>query len=340
MIEEENSEDDAIPSTKFHVDQRVYCPEGQNLYEAIIRKTKFKGHMWTYFVHFLGWNTRWDRWVQESLLQEPTEELRLQAVAQEVKAKKLKQAKVQEKEEKKRKKRELDGDGRSKRRYDGGPSWEDYCELPFTLKTVLVDEKERIMRISYNGPKAGVDTNFSPGHWKPLHDVHSLPSSVTIKTVLNHYIKVKKKEVDTPEAVEAAEKKARTFVNGLAKLFEDALPVCLLYHPERAQYLTLRDDPSTKGKRATEIYSCEFLLRLFVRLPVLLEQTPSDAASRKEMGQQLQELIVLLQKNRQSCFKAKYREPKLEELNDFEKALMSGADQTTNGSTAAISMDT
>lgn len=314
----EASDDDEIPP-KYNVDQRVFCQEGEKLYDAVIRKTSFKDGKWSYLVHFSGWNTRWDKWVDDSDLQPSTEELRLQAaaaIAEEGKAKKTKQT------DRKRKRKGGDGDRRTKQSSDGVVhSWDEYCELPFTLKTVLIDEKDRIMRVSFNGPKAGVDTDFEPGQWKTARDVHILPASVTIKSVLNHYVKMKRKEAITPEAAVLAEKSAKRFVEGLATLFDEALPVCLLYHPERAQYLAISSDPATKTLLKTEIYSCEYLLRLFTRLPVLLKDL-GDASHRRETGQHIRDLIILLQMNRSACFKSKYREPTWDELNDYEKALM------------------
>ena len=47
------------------------------------------------------------------------------------------------------------------------------------------------------------------------------------------------------------------------------------------------------------------------------------------MGPLLADLIVLLQKNRQACFKAVYREPKLEELMEWEKVLAESSQQAS-----------
>jgi mortality factor 4-like protein 1 len=335
LVEEE---DDDLPRPKFKSDDRVFCPEGEdNLYEAVVRKTSFKDGGWSYLVHFLGWNSRWDKWIPENDLRKATEELRRQALLlqEENKAKKVKQTVS----DRKKRKRDDSNDSRGKRRHEG-PSWEDYCELPFTLKTILVDDKDHIMRVNFDGPNAGVDCDFVPGQWKPPRDVHNLPASVTIKAVLNHFVKVKKKEAESAEAAAEVERKARSFTEGLSSLFEEALPVCLLYHPERAQYVSIESDPALKSLKKVEVYGCEFLLRLFVRLPILLEHSgPSDQQMRKEMGQHIVDLIVLLQKNRQACFKAKYREPRHEELNDFEKALVAPK-MSGNGATATTTTTT
>lgn len=283
---------------KFRVEERVYCLEGEDLYAATIKKTAFKDGGWSYLVHYLGWNSRWDKWLPESSVLRDTEERRKM---------------VEQKEQKNKKKRKR-SDNDSKGKKDG---WQEYCELPFTLKTVLIDERERIMRMSFVS-NYGVDLPVPGQPWKPARDVHVLPASVPIKTVLNQYVKYKKREPSTEEAGLAAEKKARAFVDSLSKLFEEALPVCLLYHPERAQYLAIKEDPQLKALRKTEIYGCEFLLRLFCRLPTLLENC--GEINKKELGPQIMDLIILLQKNRQSCFKSKFRGPK--ELNDYEKAVV------------------
>ena len=320
--EEEDNEEELLP--KYAVGQRVFCPEGSELYESVVRKTALKDGEWSYFVHFLGWNARWDKWLPESSILEYTDERRQAVQKQERVKKEQQQRQKQEANERKRKKREDGGGVSGKRRYEG-PSWEDFSDLPFTLKTILVDDRERIMRMGFDSP-FGYDCNIEPGKWKPARDVHNLPASVTIRTVLNQYVKMKKKGATSPEDAEEVERKTRKFVDGLALLFDDSLPVCLLYNPERPQYLQVKSDPTLKSLRNSEIYGCEFLLRLFVRLPILLEETgPVEAGKRREMGQQIADLIVVLQKNRQGCFKAKYREPKYDELHDWEKSLTDGA---------------
>ena len=326
--EEEAEEEDDDTCPRYKVGQRVFCHERKNLYESVIRKTAYKDGTWTYLVHFTGWNSRWDRWVGDCELCEPTEELRRDVAAAALEEKQVKIVKKQSVDRKKRKKRDghqeittSEQEPHKKQVIEPDQSWEYYCELPFTLKTVLVDEKDRIMRVSFRGPKAGVDTDFEPGQWRTARDVHNLPAEVSIKDVLTSYVRAKRKEAKTPEAGKIAEKSVKAFVNGLAKLFAAALPVCLLFHPERAQYLAVMSNPETNTLHKTEIYGCEFLLRLFVRLPVILRGV-SDQASRRETGQHIADLIVFLQKNRSTFFNARYREPKLEELNDYERALM------------------
>ena len=290
----------------FVPDQRVFANDnGGALYEAVVRKASWTGEHWTFLVHYSGWNSRWDKWLPEAEIFPDTLETRSR----------------QAKQQRKRKQREEESSSARKKRVEKGPSYEEHCELPFTLKTILVEDRERVMRLGFDAPH-GLDCDVK--NWRPARDVHNLPAKVTIRTVLDHYVKYKKKQHASDEAkAQEAETKARSFVEDLATLFDEALPVCLLYQPERAQNLAIQADPELGAMRKSELYGCEFLLRFFVRLPVLLEEA-NIMGNRKELGRQLADLIVLLQKNRQSCFKARYREPKSVELNDYEKALRSG----------------
>lgn len=304
--------DDALLQVPpFVPDQRVFAnDEYGSLYEAVVRKASWTGQHWTFLVHYLGWNSRWDKWLSEKDILPDTEETRSNQAMQ----------------QRKRKRREEDSSAR-KKRTERGPTYEEYCELPFTLKTILAEDRERIMRLGFDAPH-GLDCDVK--NWRPARDVHHLPAKVTIWTVLDHYVKYKKKE-HSGDATKArdAETKARAFVEDFATLFDEALPICLLYQPERAQHLAIQADPKLSAMRKCDLYGCEMLLRFFIRLPVLLEE--ANMGNRKELGSQLADLIVLLQKNRQVCFKARYREPKDEELNDWETALRDGA--------APVSMD-
>lgn len=146
------------------------------------------------------------------------------------------------------------------------------CELPLTLKTVLVDEFERITR-----KQSGI---------LPPAMLHSLPASTSIHKVVTHF---------------ASQQHEPQFGINLLSLFDAVLPKLLLYPQERQQYRQLMS--STK-RSASEVYSCEFLLRFLVKLPLLLAvESPSNQAYLCPL---LHGLIVLMQKNRASCFKSSF----------------------------------
>lgn len=202
----------------------------------------------------------------------------------------------------------------SKRKSNGGcevneltniaSAYEEYCELPFTLASILIDEFDVVV-ISDCG-----QSSLNGKH----RMVHELPSKLTVLQILEQY---QRKRTNSNKDNTQKLKQITRFVDGLALLFDESLPLCLLYREERPQYESLQNDKSLSLKRPCEIYGATFLLRLFRRLPHLLVHE-----MKQEMdvfGPFLSDLVVLLQKNRQACFKNQYRLPHDDELLPFEK---------------------
>jgi hypothetical protein len=212
-----------------------------------------------------------------------------------------------------------------RRSTDSNVAYQEYCELPFTLSSILVDEFEYITRNN------GIHS---------MRSLHVLPCPVTVKQVLEHYQKKRSNssgrgggggsnnnnnnnnnDVDDEKL---KQEQIKRFCDSLALLFDDALPVCLLYREERPQYESLQNDENLRLKRPCEIYGSTFLLRLLRRLPTLL-----CTESKKEMdevGPLFADLVVLLQKNRQACFKDSYRKPNKNEFLSWEKENFDAAD--------------
>jgi mortality factor 4-like protein 1 len=333
----EGEVDDEDPSSfvsppPYLPDQRCFCRDQndpEQFYEAVVRKVRCKlENEWHFLMHYLGWNSRWDRWVANEALLPDTPENRTKHI-----------------KERKRKKEATSssstpgtpgtttsggtgGSGSASRKRKSAASsavssnnnstedvlsyFQEYCELPFTLKTILVEECEKITRKGFDSPN-GYDCEATP---KPARSVHQLPPAVTIQQVLQHY----QRKRGGADQDKEKQQQVRRFCDGLGKLFQDALPVCLLYPQERPQYEEILQDENFKNKSLAEIYGCEMLLRLLVRLPILLQAEPK-IDSALSMGHFLADLIVLLQKNRQACFKAVYREPRPSELLDWELEL-------------------
>ncbi len=139
------------------------------------------------------------------------------------------------------------------------------------------------------------------------------------------------------------------FCDDIVQLFDSMLPKLLLYQQERKQYLLLWEKATIESKSKSEselnssnvsmtrIYGGEFLLRLFVRLPQFMtsiDQISTDTTKLNSMGTKIakwrlfyekdyqvagsliSELIAFLQKNRNKCFKGKYRKITVEECTD------------------------
>lgn len=310
----------------FNLHQKVLCRDKNNdthYYEAKVCKVKcISEHEWSFYVHYLGWNSRWDRWATKDDLVDDTEENRKTYL----KPKETKKRK-KDSETSPNRKRKAPTEATAKKQI---AKYEDYCDLPFTLKTVMVDEYEKITRKGYDSPHF-YDCDPSP---RPARSVHVLPATVTVQQALQQYQKKRGGATEDKTKQEAV----RRFCEGLTLVFDDALPVCLLYAEERPQYEFILQDSAFKSKRPSEIYGCEFLLRLMVRLPTLLLAEPK--AGMEVMGPLIADLIVLLQKNRQACFKGKYREPKYCELLDWEKALADRKNLSSDNGSASSKKST
>lgn len=208
--------------------------------------------------------------------------------------------------------------------------YQEYCELPFTLSTVLVDEFDCITPKDFESPRS----------------LHDLPAKITVNQVLQHYQRKRLgsasssassvgekedaalNEEEKKQCQELHNERIRKFCESFALLFDDALPVGLLYREERPQYESIQNDEQLRLKRPCEIYGSTFLLRLLQRLPLLLRAEPRKEMD--ELGPLIADLVVLLQKNRQTCFKDSYHRPRQHELLSWEKERMASCEQDNN----------
>ena len=231
------------------------------------------------------------------------------------------------------------------------------CSLPYTLRTILVDDKANITRLG-RYVASGYDDVRSVPNWTPPRMVHVLPSALPVKIVLRQFWKERKKSIkdkakaavirmaknkekeegsdysdleaddiaDIKERQASEESKWKNFLQGLMDLFDDALAPFLLYNQERTHYLAARMDPKVlkieadagggAAKKPSDVYGAEHLLRLFVRLPQIVASSGTgvslfpDRASLTSFADCMSDLIIHLQKNKATCFKGRYREPK------------------------------
>jgi mortality factor 4-like protein 1 len=204
----------------FRIGQRIQVSENDSQnYPAVIRQIRMGpvSNGWEYLIHFSGWKASWDTWKDETALSDATGVHVLPvAVSSPLSSKKRKAGSPLRP---------------SKRRMGSTAKLVD-CELPLTLKTVLVEE------------------------WEHIHDkneLHDLPSSLPISKALRQ--------------LEKTHPETHDFCTDLTNLFETVLPLCLLYPSERQQYEQLIQDTE---KKLTDTYGCEHLLRLLCRLPQLL----------------------------------------------------------------------
>lgn len=102
---------------------------------------------------------------------------------------------------------------------------------------------------------------------------------------------------------------------GIAKLFDEALPFRLLYREESPQSKVLELLPEFSLKRFSDIYGCEHLLRLFVRLPEMLADYQDEISEQeiRTIVAKVNDFVRFLHKNQAVLFAQRYRK-----LNDLE----------------------
>jgi hypothetical protein len=347
-----------LQSPKYAIDDKVYCSsdteddhENNNnakkaYYKAIIRQARYRGS-WEYLVHFVGWNNRFDVWKPERSLFQKKED------CIEVSNHKMKRTNKEEEEEeeeedgtlssasrpwKKKKKKQVrrddDDDNTEDDEEDDETTttitatrravvfFQEYCELPFTLKTVLIDEYNSITQHNM---------------------LQVIPAPVPIRKLLQFFQNKKIKAIQQQqqqaentllpnETMTATLEDIREFTRGITELFRTALPICLLYPEERWQYEQQQMIHTNTNMPLEEMYGCEYLLRLYVRLPILLQpaitaqhpqynhknraatptqpNNPLPFQNPKKLaiyGKLLAELLVLMQKNRHALFSSSVR---------------------------------
>lgn len=153
---------------------------------------------WCYLVHFQGWNSRHDRWMPEVEVFHNTPENRKRLGSNNAKI--VRAVKVESAKEKKKKlartKKALED------HYESGESIADpifnrlrhACSLPFTLQTILVDDRDKITEKIYPSSSLFVSGNPMETYKRGITMLHVLPSTMNIQSILARYIEAKKRE--------------------------------------------------------------------------------------------------------------------------------------------------
>lgn len=309
---------------KFGADEKVLCFHGPLLYEAKvlkdarIEKSGPNANQPHYFVHYQGWRKSWDEWVPETRVLKLNEEnlkkqKQLKSAASGPKEKKRKLETKEgdtPKSDKKRKSRhqtvehvQVDDEFKSKP--------EVKIPVPDDLKRQLVDDWDFITR---------------------QKKLVGLPRKPSVQDIITQYLKDSNFKGHHLEL-------AKEVTAGLITYFEHCLGSILLYRFERAQYVDIfaraQEEPeaategsnadgdqdkekehgakeetqSLAGKKMSEIYGAEHLLRLFVKLPILLAHTDLEEDNCKVLVDSFQDILKYMSRNAPDLF-----------LQDYENA--------------------
>ena len=310
---------------------------------------------WWYFVHFQGWRVKWDKWVVEEHLLEDTKEhremakermgaARSRSKKKKGKGKNVDKKKIDHKVWLEKKQREINEERNRTQKSGSGDKGDDeealkrnqhlidndleevlqsgdalhliqenMSSFPFALKKVMNNEHQRV-----------TEKAIGPNGY-PQRMVADLPSPIPIRTVLVQKYCQSKKRVEKDGEENLKQTKAMEgwvdMVDGLLSFFDSILPIFCLYKQEKAQLKSIMKNETLKDLKYSEIYGCEFLLRMLVRLPVLLVDYRAEPLPRPKMKNILSkvgDLIRYLVKNQGDVFRQTYRLPLENELMDTE----------------------
>jgi len=161
----------------------------------------------------------------------------------------------------------------------------------------IVVKEETILVPSDNAKLASGSYDYVPEHLKVSNVVQS-----------------RKRKISTSNA--SAVKEYESMVEGIALLFDESLPVHLLYLQEQSQFARIEESQVIENKkgrrRLCELYGCEYLLRLIVRLPELLDDSSSiNDMELSKIYYKIEDFIRFLQKEKDTFFLQNYRHEKL-----------------------------
>jgi mortality factor 4-like protein 1 len=280
-------------AASFAVGSDVLSYHGPLLYPARIKEVEFKKGAPRYFIHYQGWNAKWDDWVDQDRLLPINEENvarseELQRTVKENKSKKGKGKRKAEEDEASRK-------GRRKRKVadeddslenDTKENREVVVKIPIQLKQTLLTDWENISKNK---------------------KLVTLPAKTSVTQLLQNFaVAIASQRKSQAQVVEEV-------CAGLKTYFERALGTILLYKFERPQYEDqMESDPaaaaaaaaSNNTKCVADIYGPVHLLRLFVKLPELLAQTALFKDEQGTLQTQLADLLKFMVKERETLFPA------------------------------------
>jgi mortality factor 4-like protein 1 len=203
--------------------------------------------------------------------------------------------------------------------------------IPFTLKKILVQQWEYVNQCQM---------------------LPCVPAPITIRQVLKKYLESKNIMDSSPKFVDVSEgddimtsinscrhevdesaidpiasdisagkdigreQEWRDMTDGIAMLFDESLESRLLYREELPQLHTIYSIQEYRVLPFSELYGCEHLLRLFIRLPEMLAGNVPDDEGRVIMAK-LNDFIRFIHKNQTSLLTQTHR--KLTELEKGEQ---------------------
>jgi mortality factor 4-like protein 1 len=324
-------------------------------------------YSWHYFVHYHGWNVKYDRWVDEDQLFPDTLESRALAKRLKEESKCLKKGASQKKvlevmqrivrlerelREKLAKGESIDDDvvkckenetNHVKiRENDSGSNTtcdkkKNKDEQEIITKSFVTKEAD-LRKNHLTFQKCAINLPFPlkkiiTDDWEIITQcgmLHSIPTPISVRDALNSYCESKEKMINENQSMQQEEKEEngessnqnqtnewKEMVEGIALFFDQALPKRLLFRHEVPQCLLLEERFEL---RYSELYPCEYLIRMCTKLPEYLEDAKQiDEDEKSKILYKIGDLLRFLSKYQDRYFLQRYRKATEEEKAKAER---------------------
>lgn len=268
------------PERDFGVGEGVLAFHGQLLYEAKILSVASAYPAQGYRVHYKGWKMSWDENVpRDSVVEHNETNLR---IAHEL----LRSAKVRQSRQAALAQADAppDADGAARGRREGGDDADEaraerkekpsMFVMPDVLKRHAVDDWEFVTK----------ERKLVP-----------LPRKQTVAMVVEQWAAANAKG-----GAAAPDRATRELRTSLLEYFDALLPTMLLYSFERPQfekYFRFESVGGAEVPRPSDLYGCEHLIRLLVKLPFLLEDKEIEPEVLKTITVKVNQLMAYIKAN-------------------------------------------
>eukprot|EP01104_Vermistella_antarctica_P018590 TRINITY_DN6943_c0_g1_i2.p1 TRINITY_DN6943_c0_g1~~TRINITY_DN6943_c0_g1_i2.p1 ORF type:complete len:337 (-),score=56.77 TRINITY_DN6943_c0_g1_i2:30-1040(-) len=318
----------------YSIGEQVLARQGALIYPAKILHIKNVDDQLLYMVHYVGWRSRWDEWVGTLRLLKDNEVNRETQRMLKVKAADLKRKKKRKMEDSaqhgeisKKKHKKL----KNKKPVD--PSISQSLRMNFSSihhrpptqltapsvssssgssgsgTSVKVRMKTSLISNGYDispapaGPIPKWEVVLPPLLGRKLIESHhysntqkyliTLPRVPNGGDILDEFIESKPEEIRYDDTLQDV-------IEGIRLLMDKHLGTLLLYRFERPQYGEILK--AYPGRKMSEVYGVEHLLRLCTLLPSVLENSKAGARSHLALKEHVTDLIDFINKNNQDYF--------------------------------------
>lgn len=281
---------------KVHLagDKKVLAIEGDELLQDNPKLTDDLLDVDTYFLHYQGWNSKWDEWVTRGRVLECNEENRFKKKELE------KLVKLKKRGAKKKVPSVLTKSlGPSKTKAVQGL----LGKQPLVSKLATPKTKQTSRKQGLQKPNPSIFLPFNntlkyllTDDWEYItkdKKIVDLPSPMPISTILGEYITFRETSL-----LQEQKDILHEIITGLQLYFDKSLSLVLLYKYENLQYLQLlKDQTITTSHQQSKVYGVEHLLRLLISFPALLSQTTMDSVSISVLMNEMELLLNFLTEN-------------------------------------------